>query len=299
MYVSTGTIYIGTGTISGTLNGDININNTCYITSSEKLGIGTTSPNAPLQFATSLSSRKIVLWEGANDNNQFLGFGVDSATLRYQINTFTDSHVFYCGSGASSSRELMRVKGDGTMLIGGNTTSSTGSMLTISKNLSNAASTSIRGSYYLRLGDQEYRTGSYRLMGLGYIGNNGYQPAYIGYYEDLQTNQSYGSIVFGTRITTTDTEPIERMRISPTGTVGIGVTNPIEMLDVATNEGRLQLRHWRGYSYPGNKMFASYRIRWFNQYWDIGADRGISTDIESLRILRNDTEFVRMIQPEM
>ena len=41
-----------------------------------KIGIGMTTPNAPLQFSNTLVNRKIVLWEGTNNDNQFFGFGI-------------------------------------------------------------------------------------------------------------------------------------------------------------------------------------------------------------------------------
>lgn len=81
-------------------------------------GIGTVSPNAPLQFANVTSSRKIVLWEGANDDHQFYGFGVNGSSLRYQISSSGDDHIFYSGAGASSSAELLRIKGNGNVGIG-------------------------------------------------------------------------------------------------------------------------------------------------------------------------------------
>jgi hypothetical protein len=82
------------------------------------VGIGTTSPNAPLQFATSTATRKIVLYEGANNNYQFYGFGVESATLVYSTYTTGDDHVFFAGTGASSRSELMRIKGSGNVGVG-------------------------------------------------------------------------------------------------------------------------------------------------------------------------------------
>jgi trimeric autotransporter adhesin len=83
-------------------------------------GIGTSSPNAPLQFATSNQKRKIVLFETANNDNQFFGFGVFAGELRYQTGVATDDHVFYTAASSSSSNELMRIKGNGNVGIGTN-----------------------------------------------------------------------------------------------------------------------------------------------------------------------------------
>ena len=92
------------------------------------LGIGTVTVHAPLQFANTLVNRKIVLYEDANNDHQFAGFGVNQFILRYQVSQPTSSHIFYSGSSASSSTELMRITGTGNVGIG---TSSPVSRLTI------------------------------------------------------------------------------------------------------------------------------------------------------------------------
>jgi subtilisin-like proprotein convertase family protein len=88
------------------------------IKGSGKVGIGTSAPNAPLQFSNNAEFRKIVLYEHADNEHQFLGFGTGAGILRYQIPGSTDAHVFYAGNGNSASTELMRIKGDGTVGIG-------------------------------------------------------------------------------------------------------------------------------------------------------------------------------------
>jgi len=85
---------------------------------SGNMGIGTTSPNAPLQFPNTIQNRKIVLWEVGNNDHQFYGFGLNGNTLRYQTATSTDDHVFFSGNGTSASTELMRIKGSGNVGIG-------------------------------------------------------------------------------------------------------------------------------------------------------------------------------------
>lgn len=79
------------------------------------IGIGTTSPNAPLQFASTTANRKIVLYEGANTDHQFYGFGLNSNTLRYQVNLTTDAHTFYAGTSPTTSAQLFSIKGNGTI----------------------------------------------------------------------------------------------------------------------------------------------------------------------------------------
>ncbi|MBL0336701.1 MAG: tail fiber domain-containing protein [Chitinophagaceae bacterium] len=84
-------------------------------------GIGTSAPNAPLQFANTTANRKIVLYEVFNNDHEYYGFGVNGNTLRYQTYSPDADHVFYSALGASSSTELFRIKGDGNIGIGTST----------------------------------------------------------------------------------------------------------------------------------------------------------------------------------
>lgn len=77
------------------------------------VGIGTT-----LQFANSVANRKIVLYEDGNNDHQFYGLGINAATLRYQIASPTHVHAFFAGTGATGSKELMRIRGNGNVGIG-------------------------------------------------------------------------------------------------------------------------------------------------------------------------------------
>ena len=77
------------------------------------IGIGTSTPNAPLQFASTIANRKIVMYEFANNDHQYVGFGVNGNALRYQVDVPNGSHIFYAASNASASTELMRVNSTG------------------------------------------------------------------------------------------------------------------------------------------------------------------------------------------
>jgi hypothetical protein len=88
------------------------------LTNSGNLGIGTSTPNAPLQFPNTIVNRKIVLWEDFNNDHQFFGLGINSNILRYQVSNTTNNHVFYAATSATTSNELMRVQGNGFVGIG-------------------------------------------------------------------------------------------------------------------------------------------------------------------------------------
>jgi hypothetical protein len=199
-----------------------------------RVSIGTTLANAQLQLNNELVNRKIVLHEVTNNDHQYLGFGVNSNTLRYQIAASADSHVWFAGTSGSASAELMRLSGTGSLGIGG----LSGTLLTISKAaLGNAAPITVPTGTYLKIGGSEFRSGassnSYRLIGFGYNTGTNNQPAYMGYIEANGSNQSNGSLVFGTRPDhTVDAIPTERMRISPAGNVSIGNTNNTFPLEV-------------------------------------------------------------------
>lgn len=85
------------------------------------VGIGNSNPRAPLHFAQEVRNRKIVLWSSEDNEHQFYGFGINGFTLRYQTPSPTDDHVFYTGASASTSTELMRLKGTGALAFAGNT----------------------------------------------------------------------------------------------------------------------------------------------------------------------------------
>lgn len=91
------------------------------ITSTGNIGInmGLSTPNAPLQFANTTGNRKIVLFETANNNHQFTGFGLDTLELRYQLASTISSHNFYAGTSSTTSVLLAQITGTGNIIIPG------------------------------------------------------------------------------------------------------------------------------------------------------------------------------------
>ncbi len=82
------------------------------------VGIGTSTTNAPMQFANILANRKIVLYEEANNDHQFYGFGINSGTLRYQVAS-GGNHIFYANINGSTSKELFKIASNGNITAAG------------------------------------------------------------------------------------------------------------------------------------------------------------------------------------
>jgi hypothetical protein len=94
------------------------------IDASGNVGIGNDTPSGQLSFTNNIFDKKIVLWQGGNaTSTNYDGFGIAPNTLRYQVDGIGSSHVFYAAdawTNATGSNELMRIQGDGNVVIGQN-----------------------------------------------------------------------------------------------------------------------------------------------------------------------------------
>ncbi len=88
------------------------------ITAAGNVGIGTPTANAALQLGNTTAARKIVLYDAANNDNEFSGFGLENDKVRYQIASTAGNHVFFAGVNNTTSNELMRIQGNGNVGIG-------------------------------------------------------------------------------------------------------------------------------------------------------------------------------------
>lgn len=186
--------FITNGAVRAIINGAGNI------------GIGTLFPNAPLQFASITASRKLVLYEDVNNDHQVYGFGVNEGILRYQVAGPATNHVFYAGTNATSSLELMRITGSGNVGI---------------KNSTPHAPL------------QFENIGGNRKMVMWETANNDHEFHGFGV-NTLSTRYQVptpsSSHVFYAG--TSDESSAELMRITGTGRVGIGTSQPNELLEV-------------------------------------------------------------------
>jgi hypothetical protein len=82
------------------------------------IGVGSGTPNAELQLPNTILNRKIVLWESANNENQYFGLGIEPGTMRYSVAGAGNVHRFYAGTGPTSSSLLMSIWADRTVIIG-------------------------------------------------------------------------------------------------------------------------------------------------------------------------------------
>ena len=198
------------------------------------VGVGTDYPNYKLdvvggtsRFADSKTSPSYLINLGGSGTNSnfrsayIYGNGQDMTFLNQE----TGSVIF-----GTNNQEKVRFTNQNQFLFGTTTPISAGSLtgtMLISKPFPSDALT-VHNGYYLGLGAGEYNsTGtSYRLIGMGYRNQtiDSYWPSYMGYKTNTDEGRTNGHLVFGTRNVTTDIEPMERMRISSDGNVGIGTT---------------------------------------------------------------------------
>jgi hypothetical protein len=195
------------------------------VTSTGNVGIGTTSPGAPLEVigtAGTISARATT--------------GVSSQTLQIYNNgtdSYIDSTAYGAGSGGgivfrrNGSGEMGRWDTSGRLLIGTSSASLTNKFL-----LQGDTSSASNGGYMrLQTTNSIIAGTSLGSIGFGDSANNG---ALI----EAKGDVSWSPFTKGSRLefsTTADgaSSPTERMRITSAGNVGIGTTSPSSLLELS------------------------------------------------------------------
>ena len=81
------------------------------------IGIGTTTPTAPLQFGNTIG-RKVVLYDTKNNNHEYYGLGIANNIFVNQVNSSSANFGWFAGKSATESTELLRLTGAGKLGIG-------------------------------------------------------------------------------------------------------------------------------------------------------------------------------------
>lgn len=202
------------------------------ITAAGNVGIGTVSPNAPLQFSNTPENRKIVLKESFGNDHQYFGFGYNANILRYQTDNSSSDHVFYSAIDGTSSKELLRIKGNGNVGIGMGLTNPL-NRFDINNGVAVRTGTHGTGLAMYVTGDfgaasngVEFRNND-ATQGIGFASNTIYAAGSNASQDlNLAAKGSAGNIIYNTNGT-------EKMRISSSGNVGIGIAGPANKLDIA------------------------------------------------------------------
>lgn len=202
-----------------------------------RIGIGNRQPFYPLSF-DNVTGDKISLYRDANGN--YYGMGIGGGAL--QMTTPHSASNILLGYGpVGNFTENMRVGGNGNVAIG--TTDIGLAGLTVNKKVgavhalfgSNTSGVAIE-SNFPGIGLNSYYSGSRKTMATGYSGYIGVNPI-SGGMQLLVSTQSNAANISGSYKTAID--------IKPDGKVGIGVTDPAYILDVAE---RMRIRSIPGYS---------------------------------------------------
>jgi len=185
-----------------------------YVKNNNNVGIGTTVANAPLQFANTNVNRKIVLFASANNDHEFYGFGVNAGVLRYQTQ---GDHIFYTGTSSTASTELMRITGTGNVGIG---TTNPYSQLSLHAAFTASGLFPTSSITWSTTNGTPWRLGS--ITGYVAAGSGG------------STESLPGGLAFATKAAdgSYSSSLTTRMVLDAGGNLGIGTTNPKNLLHV-------------------------------------------------------------------
>lgn len=183
----------------------------------QNVGLGTNTPNGRLQFKNEIFNRIVVLNESGNNEHNFFGFGINEFTLRYQVADPAQSHVFFAGNAANAtgSNELLRISGNGNIGIGYNNPRHPLSFPPL--------------------------LGKKISLYPGIVGDAGF--SIWGNELRIHSDNPNAAITFGVDSYNAP-QFTERMRITGTGHVGIGLSNPTAPLQFAADTRNRKVVLW-------------------------------------------------------
>ncbi len=194
------------------------IANSVMYESSSKIGIGTTSPDAPLSFPNSVGA-KVNFYDGLNYD-----IGIQSDLMEFIIPNGTANFTFGHGSSGSLTR-LVTIKGSGNVGIGTTAPDTKLHIVGTARLQSDKMYMGTGTTYYIdgaanRINMSDIRSTEYRIGGSQLM--SGTNPLTFGGQID--------AIKF--RTTTTD----NAMYLKSDGNVGIGTTGPLRKFTVETSD---------------------------------------------------------------
>ncbi|MGN6347050.1 MAG: beta strand repeat-containing protein [Candidatus Nitrosocosmicus sp.] len=65
-----------------------------------------------INLGNTTSARKLVLYNVANNNFQFYGFGVSAGSLDYELDSTASNHTFYAGTSTTARQQLFQIGGN-------------------------------------------------------------------------------------------------------------------------------------------------------------------------------------------
>ncbi len=178
--------------------------------STGNVGIGDTSPSYKLEVKGNIGIQR-------STNTEVSEITMEAGQFDIKASPYGYAHRFFNGTSGTST-EKMRITTDGKVGIGQTTVNA---MLDIDDG---GANTGI-GVPQIRVGSIN-NTGVYGLIGFGWGGNTTYSPVTIGGLGTSGSGSVEADFVINTRDGTSDAVPVERMRVTHDGNVGIGDTSP-------------------------------------------------------------------------
>ena len=172
------------------------------ITSAGNVGIGTSNPLSTLHINAG-AILKVLSFYDLGNNFQYTGFGATSGLI-HNIPSTVDAFQFRVGTSTTAANEVMRITGTGNVGIG-----TTNPLSTLHINA---------GSIL-------------KVLSFYDLGNN-FQYTGFGATSGLIHNIPSTGDAFQFRVGTSTTAANEVMRITGTGNVGIGITNPVNKLTI-------------------------------------------------------------------